>query len=204
MVGTNERDAILSAISAWIRQRPGLEIGNYGNITSYRSELRAIGRELKEARQLLYAVEMRPSITADALREAFGRAYNGRLSWTWNAETGCGTLDYCVGQYWPTEYRRAACAVLASALWTQAREDMPEPSAYHAESWTRLELHGRRQVAGAYATKAEAQASLEAHGGRKWGLVSECYGPNRLSASQYLRRGFARQFGRGMASRWFA
>lgn len=26
-------------------------------------------------------------------------------------------VDYCTGQYWPTEYRPAACRVLAAALW---------------------------------------------------------------------------------------
>ncbi|HEY4356011.1 MAG TPA: hypothetical protein VGN16_09710 [Acidobacteriaceae bacterium] len=43
--------------------------------------------------------------------------------------TGRGRLDYCTGQYWPTEYRRAACAVLASAIWYWWREEcMPEPT----------------------------------------------------------------------------
>jgi hypothetical protein len=26
-------------------------------------------------------------------------------------------VDYCTGQYFPTEYRAAACAVLATILW---------------------------------------------------------------------------------------
>jgi hypothetical protein len=42
------------------------------------------------------------------------------------------TVDYCTGQYFPTEYRRAVCAVLASALWTYTREHcMPEPTLHH-------------------------------------------------------------------------
>ena len=104
-----DRNTILSALDTWIRQRPGLEYDNYGNPTSYRAEVRAIGRDLDDARTLLQAVSL-SSITTDGLLAAF-RAYSGRLQWT---EKG---LDYCTGQYWPTEYRKAACAVLAAALW---------------------------------------------------------------------------------------
>ena len=32
-------------------------------------------------------------------------------------------IDYCTGQYWPTEYRRAACAVLAGAVWGWLRDE---------------------------------------------------------------------------------
>ncbi len=34
-------------------------------------------------------------------------------------------VDYCTGQYFPIEYRRAACAVLAAALWDYYRADIP-------------------------------------------------------------------------------
>jgi hypothetical protein len=30
-------------------------------------------------------------------------------------------VDYCTGQYFPTEYRRAVCSVLSSALWDYFR-----------------------------------------------------------------------------------
>jgi len=33
-------------------------------------------------------------------------------------------VEYCTGQYWPTEYRRATCAVLASAIWFRLRDDV--------------------------------------------------------------------------------
>ena len=110
-----ERERILTALYAWIRQRPGLEYGNYGSPTSYRAELRGITKDLHDARQLLRAVEL-SGITGEQLKAAF-RAFSGRLTW----DGKC--LDYCTGQYWPTEYRKAACAVLASALWDHYRED---------------------------------------------------------------------------------
>lgn len=110
-----DRDKMTSALRVWIHQRPGLEYGNYGEPRAYRQEVRSITRDLHQARELLNAVE-HSSMTADELREGF-RAYSGRL--TWDGER----LDYCTGQYWPTEYRRAACAVLAAALWDYHRED---------------------------------------------------------------------------------
>lgn len=36
-------------------------------------------------------------------------------------------IEYTVGQYMPTEYRRAVCAVLASALWEYTREHCMPP-----------------------------------------------------------------------------
>jgi hypothetical protein len=111
---TDERTAILNALRAWVAQRPGLEFGNYGDVAAYREEQRDIARDKKHAEILLNAVKWRTSITADDLKAAF-RAYSGRLSW--NGER----LDYCTGQYWPTEYRRAACAGLAAAQWGYLR-----------------------------------------------------------------------------------
>lgn len=121
----NEREQILAALHRWINQRPGLDPRNYGTDcngwSAYRSESRSITRDLHDARQLLAAVSWRTSIGAKALKDALRHSYSGRL--TWNGES----LDYCTGQYWPTEFRRAVCAVLASALWAYARDNMPEP-----------------------------------------------------------------------------
>lgn len=121
------KEGILSLLEDWIKQRPGLDPRNYisgwndkDGRAAYNSEVRHITQQLHDARELLRAVEW-SSIEAPALLEAF-RAYSGRLQIT---ETGTGgyRLDYCAGQYWPTEYRAAACAVLASALWDHYRPD---------------------------------------------------------------------------------
>lgn len=110
-----EKQAITAALSTWIKQRPGLEYGNYGDPVAYRAELRGIARDLYDARTLLRHVEF-SGITADGLKAAF-RAYSGRLQWDGKQ------LSYCTGQYWPTEYRKAAAAVCAAALWEHYRED---------------------------------------------------------------------------------
>ena len=111
-----ERDRILAALESFARQRPGLEYGNYGDPVAYRAESRAITRDLHHVYTLLRRVQLAPSITSENLKEAF----SGRLSWDGQR------LDYCTGQYFATEYRRAVCAVLASALWAYWRENAPE------------------------------------------------------------------------------
>jgi hypothetical protein len=110
----DEKAKMLAALRAWIEQRPGLEFGNYGELKAYRAELRGITRDLHDARALLAEVYL-SGMPADVLRDAF-RAYSGRLSWDGNR------LEYVTGQYWPTEYRRAVCAVAAAALWDWYRD----------------------------------------------------------------------------------
>jgi len=119
------KQQILEALSKWIKQRPGLEFCNYGAIAPYRAELRQITKDKRDAGALLSAVAIHDSITAKDLIAAFPRAYSGRL--TIKEEAGRVRFDYCTGQYWPTEYRKAAAAVLASALWDWQRGNMPKP-----------------------------------------------------------------------------
>ena len=113
------KEQIIALLHAWIRQRPGLDYCNYGDPVAYRAEIRSIGKDLQHARTLLRAVEL-SSIPAEYLVAGF-RAFSGRLSLV--ERNGEWALYYCTGQYWPTEYRRAACAVLSSALWDYYRED---------------------------------------------------------------------------------
>lgn len=146
---------ICDALAAWIRQRPGLQFADYGDVKVYSSEARSIARDKRDAETLLIAVRHNDSITAEKLRQAFNRSFSGRLELKIDGATDCkcgwkGThkdvtephttcpecikqtdmthawvvaLDYTTGQYWPTEYRKAAAAVLAGALWAGARED---------------------------------------------------------------------------------
>ena len=126
---TNERGEILAALLKFARQRPRLEFGNYGNSTvgyrtgqywptEYRAESRRITAQLRDARKLLRAVEMCGSISAADIKEGFG-AYSGRLSWDGQR------LEYCTGQYWPTEYRAAVASVMAQVLWRFFRDCAP-------------------------------------------------------------------------------
>ena len=191
------KQEICSLLRAFVNQRPGLDFANYGDASTYRSELRGITRQRKEALELLRACELRDSITAEDMREGF-RAFSGRLSlvnrYKVNGKGAFYTLDaakkqaekhapavvsieafpaleYCAGQYFPTEYRAAVAAVCASVLWAYMRECMPVP------------------VVKQYGKAGEPMETVQLYDG--------------LRAGEWLRRHFRREFGRGIQSRWF-
>lgn len=175
-----DKEKIIALLYSWVSQRPGLEFGNYGDVSAYRSEMRSITRDLHDARTMLAYVERHDSLTAERLRDAFS-AFSGRLSlvpiFVQNAGYyGLGTMDsaigyrleYCTGQYWPTEYRKAVCAVLASAIWEFIRDEcMPAP----------VELEP-----GTYAGQVTYAG---------------------MSAGDFIRRAARRELGASIARRWF-
>ena len=102
------KQTIIDALNRWIAQRPGLEFGNYGNVSFYRAEHRAIGRDLQHARAMVNYVAWHDSITADMILSAAG---SGRLSIVVKGDKV--TINYVTGQYWPTDDRRAVCALMS-------------------------------------------------------------------------------------------
>lgn len=120
---TNERELMLAGLRAFVRQRPGFEPANYGDAASYRADVRRAGRDLREAEELLRAVALRPSC-------ALSPKQAGRLTW----EAGEKRWDYVTGQYFPTEYRAAACRVLVSALWDWYAESLPKHKLTHTHN----------------------------------------------------------------------
>lgn len=104
---------LLSLIETFISQRSGIDRRNYGDRESFMGDYREILRDGRDARTMLKAIEW-SSMEADDLLYGF-IAFSGRLTVTTSG------LEYCTGQYFPTEYRAAACAVMASALWNYYR-----------------------------------------------------------------------------------
>ena len=187
---------ILNALRVFIAQRPGLEYGNYGDPVAYRAEVRSIGKDLTIARTLLRAVELRDSITAGMILDA---AKSGRLSII--ERDGKVAIDYCTGQYWPTEYRPAVSRLLSSVLWAWWREQcMPAPVKHIVKQYGNncqskpVDIH-------------KACELLDQCGGQSFGYISNLYrkpGTDHLvSAGDYLRNTAQREFGRGIASRFF-
>lgn len=153
------KDSIIAALHAFIRQRPGLEYGNYGDAAAYRAEMRGITRDLNHARLLLRHVELSHGITG---RDMLRTAAHSRLTIR-NADSGV-TVDYITGQYFPTEYRRAVARLCAELLWAYRRDHaMPESVAAPGEPWR--------------------------FGG--------------MSAGDWLRHWFRREYGRSLAGRYF-
>ena len=117
------RQNILHALTVFVKTRPGLDFGNYGDVSAYRSEMRSITKDRAQALDLLSAVAWRESITAEMIIDAAKHSFSGRLSIVPAVENNGVRIEYCAGQYYPTEYRRAVCSVLSSALWDYWREN---------------------------------------------------------------------------------
>jgi len=103
------RAEILEALARFTAQRSGIDGRNYGGSReAFLGDYRRILRDGRDARALLRVVELSTCLPDSILVEILN---NGRLTWDGKR------LDYCAGQYFPTEYRAAVCRALAAALW---------------------------------------------------------------------------------------
>jgi hypothetical protein len=137
-----ETNDIINALRGFVEQRPGLNPANYGSWASYRQESREVARDLHDAREILNVASW--TVTADDILSA---ARGSRLSI--NERPDGVAVDYRTGQYFPTEYRKAVCRVLAQALWNHnselyAASAKPEESAGDAIRRRFRQLFGHR------------------------------------------------------------
>ncbi len=105
-------------LRAFVGQRSGLDWRNYGHdwrdaagMAALRSDRNTILQHGRDARALLRFAEAWPSVTVDYLLSELSAGK--RLSF----DASRGSIDYCAGQYFPTEYRAAVCRALSTALW---------------------------------------------------------------------------------------
>lgn len=137
-----KKEQIISAIRAFVAQRSGIEFANYqsgdwrASRAAFMGDYRPILQAGRDARVLLAAVSGRDSITVKDILDAT-RAYSGRLQIV--EDGGEVRVAYTTGQYFPTEYRNAACAVLATALWDYARSSGHE-TGNDIRKWARNEF----------------------------------------------------------------
>ncbi|MGP1664800.1 MAG: hypothetical protein ACTS5I_02560 [Rhodanobacter sp.] len=108
------------ALIDYAAQSPGLDYGNYGEPTSYRAELRNIGKDWERVQNLTRAAIDLGVTDAEIIAKA-PHAFSGRLEWKGDH------WDYCTGQYWPTEYRKAVAAILDAVCHDKKRERKFEP-----------------------------------------------------------------------------
>ena len=110
-----------AALRAFILQRPRFEPANYGGCASaYRADYARCLADRNDGLALLAHVSRASDATA--MERSIADALHGsRLEWN----DGAQSLDYCTGQYFPTEYRNAACQLLARALWAYWRGNVP-------------------------------------------------------------------------------
>jgi len=114
---TNPTQRHLRALLVFAAQNPGFEWCNYAtsdykaSLASYRGDSRPVAKQLSDIRKLKWRFA---GIDDDCVKLAAGRAFSGRLSFA--ERDGAVAVDYCTGQYWPVEYRKASLAVLKEAI----------------------------------------------------------------------------------------
>lgn len=116
-----ETKEIIEALRKFVEQRPGLHPADYDSPESYQQESREVTRDLHDARELLKVASW---MLLREPEEILAAARGSRLSIT-EGPDGIA-VDYRTGQYFPTEYRKAVCRVLAQALWDSNSERYAE------------------------------------------------------------------------------
>lgn len=170
------KQAIIDTLIKFMSQRPNLaQLGYRGNWAAWRKETREVARDRREASLMLRQIELADSITADTMLRIADRG--GRLTIRPSQLAGPGYAEYCVdytaGRSYGHEFRGAVARYAASVLWDYVREQCMPP------------------VGTAPCGSGKAKAG-EYFDGKK-----------SVSAGDWLRAHFRKQFGRGMASRWF-
>lgn len=139
-----QQNPAIAALVAFAAQNPGLEFGNYGAVAPYKQEQRSISEDWRRFKDAL-AIAVHEGVTdAHVIAEA-PHAFSGRLEWVskdyLRQKHGINTdytprWDYCTGQYWPTEYRKAAATLLEYAT-RRLRQERP-PAKAKVESIAQL------------------------------------------------------------------
>lgn len=126
----------ICALVEFAAQNPKLELGNYGfdqnGRKAYKQEARNITTDWHRFQNALWEALAAGVKDADVI-EAAKSAFSGRLEWVskeyLREKHSLNTdytprWDYTTGQYWPTEYRKAAASVLEYA--TRDRQRQPK------------------------------------------------------------------------------
>ena len=104
----------------FVNQRPGFDLANYGSMKYYRQDYNEC---LKDRNSFYELLNLAQSRYGNNFNEALTKQLtesNDRLTLV------DGKLQYITGQYFPTEYRNAACRVLVSLIWNDYRDEKRE------------------------------------------------------------------------------
>jgi hypothetical protein len=120
----------LRMLAAYAAKNPGLDFRDYcrgwqdrDGRAAYFSEARSITNDLRRVREAILGAYYAGVTDNDLIECSKGE----RL--TIERTPGGFDLDYCVGQYWPTEYRGAVAQLLHRATQKAARRNLAEVTA---------------------------------------------------------------------------
>ena len=110
-----------SMLRNFVNQRPGFDLCNYGGRNKYyRRDYNEALKDRNSFYELLGLASDRYGANLDEVLTKHLISTSGRLS------LEGGALQYITGQYFPTEYRAAACRALATIIWESYRGEKYE------------------------------------------------------------------------------
>ncbi len=112
----------IEMLISFVNQRPGLDFADYGDAKIYNAESREITKDRNDFFELLALFNLRYAGKANAILTTTLTNSDGRLTLT------DGRLVYTSGQYFPTEYRPAACRVLSNLIWQSYMNEIDHSS----------------------------------------------------------------------------
>jgi hypothetical protein len=110
----------IELLTKFVNQRPGLDFANYGDSKSYNSESREITKDRNDYFELLSLAFIRLGSDFETKLKFNLENSSGRLT------LKNGSLDYCTGQYFPTEYRPAANRILSQLIFNNYRDEQEQ------------------------------------------------------------------------------
>lgn len=111
---TNEE--IFRKLIAFAESRPGFDTGDYVDAKSYRADTRKATRDLHRVRKLASQIHWRSTVVELIAAELRGGRGRLRLD-------SRGEIEYCAGQYYCVEFRRAIVALIETAIRKADRGD---------------------------------------------------------------------------------
>lgn len=124
MKTTTENINLVQLLCKFVNQRPGFDFANYGSMKYYRQDYNESLKDKNSFYELLNLAQSRYGNNFnDALTKQLTES-NDRLTLV------DGKLQYITGQYFPTEYRNAACRVLVSLIWNDYRNEKHEDGTF--------------------------------------------------------------------------
>lgn len=111
----------------FVNQRPGLNFADYGNRAYYLQDYREILKDLHSFNEFFKLASRRIDNLNAVLFDYLIKS-NDRL--TLKESNGVFKLQYITGQYFPTEYRSAACRVLCSIIWNDYANEINSNGEY--------------------------------------------------------------------------
>ncbi len=138
-MNTQTTTPTLALLQKFVESRPGLNFADYGDVRAYRNESAEITRDRSDFYELLrLAHSLTHPDNLEYLVKKQLTASSGRLT------LDNGRLEYITGQYFPTEYRPAACRVLVSVIWFLMQLDNTLKTGHDIRKAIRSRLYSRR------------------------------------------------------------